>query len=100
MHILERAIYKICERKKYKILERMIYVKLYGLFASCPKFAKYIGKIQHQTIYTFFIQVLKEQYGSAHIALDSNFSNDAQNTISVCIYIYIYIYIYMYNIII
>ena len=79
----------------YPWIDNVRYVKgqyirsLKGLYesnymASWLEFAKYIGKIQHQATYTFFNKIwsffLKEQYGSTHIILDSNFSNDAQNS--------------------
>ena len=52
--------------------------------ASWLEFAKYIGKVQHQATYTFFNKIwsffLKEQHGSTHIGLDSNFSDDDQNS--------------------
>ena len=85
----------------YPWIDNVRYVKgqyirsLKGLYesnymASWLEFAKYIGKIQHQATYTFFSKIwsffLKEQYGSTHIILDSNFSNDAQNS---SIYIYL-----------
>ena len=80
-HILKRTTCKIYKRTIYKILERMIWVKLYGLLVRICKI--YWKTYNIKPSIPFFIKVdqffLKELYGSIHIILDSDFSNDAWN---------------------